>query len=129
MKIGSGLTQEVREELIKFLTKNKDTFAWTAEDMPGIDPSIISHELHVDPSFKHIKQKRRKLGPDGAKAVNDEVERLLKVGSIREVKYPDWLANPMVVTKKNEKWRVCEDFMDINKACPKDSFPLPNIDR
>ncbi|KAG7536943.1 Integrase catalytic core [Arabidopsis suecica] len=80
-------------------------------------------------TFKPIKQKRRKLGPDRAQAVNDEVDKLLKIGSIREVKYPDWLANPVVVKKKNGKWRVCVDFTDINKACPKDSFPLPHIDR
>ena len=43
--------------------------------------------------------------------------------------YPDWLANPVVVKKKNGKWRVCVDFTDLNKACPKDSFPLPHIDR
>ncbi|CAE5959424.1 unnamed protein product [Arabidopsis arenosa] len=99
------------------------------KDMPGIDKSIITHELNVDPSFKPLKQKRRKLGPDRAQAVNDEVDKLLKIGSIREVKYPDWLANPVVVKKKNGKWRVCVDFTDINKACPKDSFPLPYIDR
>ncbi|KAG7585621.1 Retrotransposon gag domain [Arabidopsis thaliana x Arabidopsis arenosa] len=100
-----------------------------AKDMPGIDKSIITHDLNVDLSFKSIKQKRRKLGPDRAQAVNDEVDKLLKIGSIREVKYPDWLANPVVVKKKNGKWRVCVDFTDINKACPKDSFPLPHIDR
>ena len=61
--------------------------------------------------------------------MNDEVEKLLKVGSITEVSYPHWLANPVVVIKKNGKWRVCVDFTELNKACPKDSFPLPHIDR
>ena len=61
--------------------------------------------------------------------MNNEVDRLLKIRSIREVKYPNWLANPVVVKNKNGKWRVCIDFMDLNKACPKDSFPLPHIDR
>ena len=61
--------------------------------------------------------------------MNDEVDLLLKIGSIREVKYPDWLANPVAVKKKNRKWRVCIDFTDLNKACPKDSFSLPHIDR
>ncbi|KAL1212251.1 hypothetical protein V5N11_029747 [Cardamine amara subsp. amara] len=97
--------------------------------MPGINPTIISHELHVDQSFKPFKQKKRKRNHDRAKAVNDEVDRLLKAGSIREVKYPDWLANPVVVKKKTGKWRVCVNFTDINNACPKDSFPLPYTDR
>ncbi|KAG7542873.1 Retrotransposon gag domain [Arabidopsis thaliana x Arabidopsis arenosa] len=98
-------------------------------DMPGISPSIICHELNVDPSFKPVKQKRRKLGVERAKIVNDEVDKLLKIGSIREVQYPEWVANTVVVKKKNGKDRVCIDFTDLNKACPKDSFPLPHIDR
>ena len=64
-----------------------------------------------------------------AKAVNDEVDKLLKIGSIREVQYPELLANTVVVKKKNGKDRVCIDFTDLNKACPEESFPLPHIDR
>ncbi|KFK44296.1 hypothetical protein AALP_AA1G239700 [Arabis alpina] len=129
VEIGATLDEDLKKKLVAFLRKNVNTFAWAAEDMPGIDINVTSHELNVDPTFKPIKQKRRKLGPERAKAVNDEVERLLRVGSITEVKYPDWLANPVVVKKKNGKWRVCVDFTDLNKACPKDSFPLPHIDR
>jgi len=73
--------------------------------------------------------KGRRLGSDRAKAVQDEVERLLKAGLIKEVQYPEWLANPVVVKKKNGKWRVCVDYTDLNRACPKDSYPLPHIDR
>ncbi|XP_024009397.1 uncharacterized protein LOC112084483 [Eutrema salsugineum] len=73
--------------------------------MPGISIDVTCHELNVDPTFKPIKQKRRKLGPERSKTINDEVERLLKVGSIAEAKYPDWLAIPVVVKKKNGKWR------------------------
>ena len=72
--------------------------------MQGININITCHELNIDPTFKPVKQKRRKLGPERASAVNDEVEKLLKVGSITEVRYPDWLANPVVVKKKNGKW-------------------------
>ena len=68
--------------------------------MTRISTEVISHELNVDPTFKPIKQKRRKLGPDRAEAVNVEVTRLLKAGLIREVKYPNWLANHVVVKKK-----------------------------
>ncbi|KAG7532870.1 Ribonuclease H domain [Arabidopsis thaliana x Arabidopsis arenosa] len=129
VRIGVTLTGEIKEALIELLKKNKTSFAWSAADMPGIDPSIICHKLNVDPSFKPVKQKRRKLGVERAKAVNDEVDKLLKIGSIREVQYPEWVANTVVVKKKNGKDRVCIDFTDLNKACPKDSFPLPHIDR
>ncbi|XP_024010916.1 uncharacterized protein LOC112086238 [Eutrema salsugineum] len=127
--IDAELDPVIREPLIHFLKQHSSTFARSAEDMPGIDPHIACHELNIDPTYKPIKQKRRKLGPEKAQAVNDEVEHLLKAGSITEVKYPDWLANPVVVKKKNGKWRICVNFTDLNKACPKYSFPLPHIDR
>ncbi|KAJ9567722.1 hypothetical protein OSB04_003688 [Centaurea solstitialis] len=72
--------------------------------------------------------KSRKFAPECNKVINDEVDNLLKTGKIREVKYPKWLANVVVVQKKNGKWRVYIDFTDLNKACPKDHFPLPHID-
>lgn len=69
-------------------------------DMKGIDAAITTHELNVDPNFR---QKRRKLGPDRSKAVNEEVERFLRADSITEVRYREWLVNPVVVKKKNGK--------------------------
>ncbi|KAL0733824.1 hypothetical protein Bca4012_010034 [Brassica carinata] len=129
VEIGANLREPIKAELIACLKKNLGTFAWAAEDMPGIDISVTCHKLNIDPTHKPVKQKRRKLGPERATAVNEEVERLLKVGSITEVRDPDWLANPVVVKKKNGKWRVCVDFTDLNKACPKDCFPLPHSDR
>ena len=62
-------------------------------------------------------------------ALNDEVDRLLKADFICKTLYPEWLANLVLVKKKNGKWRVCIDFTDLNKACPKDSFLLPSIDQ
>ena len=96
--------------------------------MPDICPSIICHELNVDPCFKPVTQNKRTLGVERAKAASDEVDKLLKIGSIREVQYPEWVANIVVVKKKNGKDRVCIDFTDLNKACPKDSFPLPLVE-
>ncbi|XP_019096313.1 PREDICTED: uncharacterized protein LOC104767301 [Camelina sativa] len=127
--IGADLPQPIKDELVKFLCQNAATFAWSMNSMTGIDPNVTCHELNVDSTFKPIKQRRRKLGPERTAAVNEEVKKLLEAGSIREVKYPDWLSNPVVVKKKNGKWRVCVDFTDLNKACPKDSFPLPRIDQ
>ena len=57
------------------------------------------------------------------------MDKLLDAGFIREVFYPEWLANVVMVKKNNDKWRMCVDFIDLNKACPKDSFPLPRIDQ
>ncbi|XP_019086824.1 PREDICTED: uncharacterized protein LOC109127059 [Camelina sativa] len=129
VNIGTEITAAMRNELILFLKANISMFAWSVTDMKGIDPSVTTHELNADPTHKPVKQKRRKLGPERSQAENDEVDKLLGAGSIVEVKYPEWLANPVVVKKKNGKWRVCVDFTDLNKACPKDSFPLPRIDQ
>ena len=60
-------------------------------------------------------------------AIKDKVMKLKRVGAIKEVLYPEWLANTVVVKKKNGKWRICIDFTDLKKACPKDPFPMPRI--
>ena len=127
--IGTKMDGRIRESLIEFLKDNIDIFAWTHEDMPGIDPSVISHKLNVDSSMCPIKQKRRVFALDRNQAISDEVEKLLTAGFIREVYYHDWLANVVMVKKSNGKWRICVDFTDLNKAHPKDSFPLPRIDQ
>jgi hypothetical protein len=127
--IGTKMDGRLRESIIEFLKSNLDVFAWTHDDMPGIDPSTICHKLNVDPSIRPIKQKRRVFAPDRNQAISDEVEKLLIVGFIRKVYYPDWLANVVMVKKSNGKWRICVDFTDLNKACLKDSFPLPRIDQ
>ena len=126
--IGSKLTKDLKSLLTQFLRHNKDVFAWKQADMGGIDPTIITHRLNASPSFKPIKQKRRSFTPERQKAINEKVGKLLQAGAIREVDYPEWLANVVLVKKENGKWRLCIDFTDINKACPKDSFPLSRID-
>uniref|UniRef100_A0A2N9GJ69 Uncharacterized protein n=1 Tax=Fagus sylvatica TaxID=28930 RepID=A0A2N9GJ69_FAGSY len=128
-KIGADLPPKMKESLIQFLKDNKDVFAWSHEDMPGINPSIISHKLNVDPSLRPVKQKRRVFAPERNNAIMEEVDKLLAANFIREVFYPDWLANVVMVKKNTGKWRMCVDFTDLNKACPKDSFPLPRIDQ
>ena len=127
--IGTQMDGRIRKALIDFLKDNIDIFAWTHEDIPGIDPSVISHKLNVDSSMCPIKQKRRVFALDRNQAISDEVEKLLTAGFIREVYYHDWLANVVMVKKSNGKWRICVDFTDLNKAHPKDSFPLPRIDQ
>ncbi|RVW22923.1 Transposon Ty3-I Gag-Pol polyprotein [Vitis vinifera] len=97
--------------------------------MKGIHPSIASHKLNVFPAARPIRQKIRRFHPDRQRVIQDEINKLLEAGFIREVSYPDWLANVVVVPKKEGKWRVCVDYTNLNNACPKDSFPLPRIDQ
>ena len=126
--IGSKLAEDTKGPLIHFLKTNMEVFSWKQEDMGGIDSAIITHRLNVSPSFKPVKQKRRSFTPERQKAINEEVDKLLQANAIREVEYLEWLANVVLVKKANGKWRLCINFTYINRACPKDSFPLPRID-
>ena len=128
-KIGTTLSPEMRTRLIRFLKENLDVFAWSHEDKPDISPEVIQHKLNVDPERKPVQQRRRTFAPERDQAVAEEVTKLLTAGFIRKVYYPEWLANVVLVKKANGKWRMCVDFTDLNKACPKDSFSLPRIDQ
>ncbi|XP_074574021.1 uncharacterized protein LOC141830496 [Curcuma longa] len=99
------------------------------EDLTGVPPSVAVHRLNVLPDSRPIKQKRRHFGPEQNKVIREEVQKLLKAGHIKEVHFPTWLSNVVLVPKPNNKWRVCVDFRDLNKACPKDCYPLPRIDQ
>ena len=121
--IGSKLAEDLKSLLTQFLRQNRDVFAWKQVDMGGIDPTVITHRLNTSPSFKPVKQKRRSFAPERQKAINEEVGKLLQAGAIREVEYPEWLANVVLVKKANGKWRLCIDFTDINKACLKETSP------
>ncbi|XP_019184278.1 PREDICTED: uncharacterized protein LOC109179169 [Ipomoea nil] len=128
VRIGVGLPEEIREEIIKVLREHRLVFAWGPEDMPGVDRSIIAHRLAVDSDHRPVAQKKRYLANDRREFVKKEVGTLLAAGHIREVKYPEWLAN-VVLVPKPPAWRMCVDYTDLNKACPKDPFPLPQIDQ
>ena len=128
-RIGTTLSPEMRTKLIQFLKENIDVFAWSHEDMSGISPKVIQHKLNVNPKKRLVQQRRRAFNPERDQAVTEEVTKLLVAGFIREVYYPNWLANIVLVKKANGKWRMCMDFTDLNKACPNDSFPLPRIDQ
>ena len=99
--IGSKLAEDLRNSLINFLRQNKGVFTWKQTDMGGIDPTVITHRLKVSSSFKSVKQKRRSFTPERQKAINEEVGKLLQAGAIREVEYPEWLANVVLVKKAN----------------------------
>ena len=83
----------------------------------------------MHPSSKPVCQKKRVFAHERDNAIKEEVRKLTTTEFIREVYYPDWLANVVLVKKANEKWRMCIDFTNLKKAYPKDSYPLPRIDQ
>ena len=96
--------------------------------MPGVPREKIEHSLNVSSTTKPIKQKLHRFVSDKKEAIRVEIKRLLAAGFIKEVYHPEWLANPVVVQKKNKEWRICVDYTNLNKHCPKDPFGLPRID-
>lgn len=98
-------------------------------DLPRIDPEIIVHKLKLDPLHHKVRQKIRKNATERDTIIIDEVRNLFATGFIKEVQYPKWLANMVVVQKKNGKQRICIYFTDLNNSCLKDPFMLPRIDK
>ena len=118
-----------KEQLVDLLRRNVDVFAWDAYEAPGLDSNFICHHLNVNPSVTSKMQPPRPPSKEHVEAVKSEVTKLKQAGAIKEVFYPQWLANTVVVKKKTGKWCVCVDFTDLNKVCPKDPFPIPQIDQ
>ena len=96
--------------------------------MPGVPRELIEHYLNVSAAAKPIKQKLRQFVQDKKEAIRVEITWLLDTGFIKVVYHLEWLANPVLVHKKNNEWRMCVDYTDLNKHCPKDPFGLPRID-
>lgn len=90
-----------------------------------MDPDFICHHLNVNPTVLPRKQPSRRSSKEHFDAVKEVVNKLEQARVIKEVFYPEWLANIVVVKKMNGKWRVCVDFTELNKACPKDPFSMP----
>jgi len=128
IKIGADLDPTTEAAIRRVLRTNIASFAWSARDMPGIDPDILCHRLNINPQSKPRIQRRRRLNEEKSRAATAEIKKLTEAGHIKEIQYPEWLANIVMVKKANGKWRMCVDFTDLNLACPKDSYPIPNRD-
>ncbi|GJV20756.1 reverse transcriptase domain-containing protein [Tanacetum coccineum] len=126
--IGGTLSLAGRTELCTLLKKNLDIFAWQPSDMTGVPRSIAEHRLNIREGYSPVRQKKRGQAPERAKAIQAKVQKLIATGIMREVYYHDWLSNPVMVKKHDGSWRMCVDFTDLNKACPQDCYPLPEID-
>jgi hypothetical protein len=97
--------------------------------MKGIPREVAERKLNIKPELKPVKQHLHHFNDEKCKAIGEEILKLLSAGFISEVFHPEWLANTVLVKKKNKEWRMCVDYTSLNKACPKDPFPLPRIDQ
>jgi hypothetical protein len=104
-------------------------FAWTPSDMPGVPREVIEYHFDVCPQAHPVKQKTRKQELEKQDFIILEIEKLKQARLICKVAHPTWIANPIFVPKANGSGRLCVDFTSLNKACPKDPYPLPRIDQ
>ena len=124
----ASLSKEEKYEFVKFFLERKINFSWSYVDMPGLDPKIVLHHLPLKLGSKLVKHKLRKMHPQVALLVKVELKKLLDARFIRPIDYAKWISNLVPVSKHFGGIRICKDFWKLNYACPKDDFPLPNID-
>ncbi|GKE59186.1 hypothetical protein Tco_1498371 [Tanacetum coccineum] len=125
--IGFTLTEEGRNKLCNSLRRNLDVFAWKPADMTGVSMHIVEHQLNVREGCPPVRQKKRGQA-DRNQAIQEEVEKLVDASIMKEVHYHSWLSNPVMVKNHDGSWMMCVDFKDLNNACPKNGYPLPEID-
>uniref|UniRef100_A0A2N9FBJ4 Uncharacterized protein n=1 Tax=Fagus sylvatica TaxID=28930 RepID=A0A2N9FBJ4_FAGSY len=119
--LGASLSQELRDGLTVLLMEYSDVFAWSPYEAPGVDPAFACHSLNVDPLIRPVVQKGRRISPLHQEAVCEEVNRLVEAKAIREILYPTWLSNTVVVKKKNGKWRI-DQLVDATSGHQRMSF-------
>ncbi|XP_073041970.1 uncharacterized protein [Primulina eburnea] len=129
IRVAADLDLQSKNDLLACLKANTDVFAWSPQELQGVSPKIMEHRLHILPEARPVKQKKRHFGPEKDKIIKEQVDELLKAGHVREIFFPTWLSNVVLVPKSSGKWRMCVDFRDLNKACPKDCYPLLRIDQ
>ncbi|XP_070024608.1 uncharacterized protein [Nicotiana sylvestris] len=125
-KISIHIEQKTRDVLIQHLFEYRDVFAWFYDDMPGLSVDMVVHKLSTYPGFPPVQQKQQKFKIDMSDKIK-EIIKQLSANVVRAIRYTTWVANVVPVLKKDGKTRFCVDYRDLNKASPKDNFPLPNI--
>lgn len=126
--LDQSLSSQEKAAYTEFLQRNKVNFSWTHSDMPGLDTSLIMHHLSIALGVKPFKQNLRKIHPHIALLVKAKLEKFLSARFIRAIVYVEWISNIVLVSKHDKSIRIYTNYRDVNRACSKDDFPLPNID-
>ena len=111
--------------MIALLKEYRDCFAWDYTEMPGLDRNIVEHQLPLKKGFRPFQQPARQMKAEVLEEVKKEVQKMLDAGFIRPCRYAEWISSVVSVQKKDGRWRVCVDFRDLNRATPKDEYPMP----
>jgi hypothetical protein len=116
LRVSSTLDPKQEVVLVDFLLANANIFAWSASDMLGIPREVAENSLDILPHSRAVQQRLRRFDEEQRRAIGVELRKLLKARFIKEVFHPTWLANLVLVKKKNGKWRMCVDYTSLNKA-------------
>jgi len=123
VKVGTGMSTHIRDELVALLRDYQDIFAWSYQDMLGLSPNIVQHRLPLNPECSLIKQKLRRMKPEMSLKIKEKVKKQFDAGFLAVARYPEWVANIVLVPKKDGKVQMCMNYRDLNRASPKDNFP------
>ncbi|KAM2696639.1 hypothetical protein EV1_041004 [Malus domestica] len=126
--ISALLPQPMKAELRALLEEFKDCFVWSYHEIPGLDRTLVEHELRIKPGCKPFRQPPHRFSIEVQLGIKDEQVWLLNVGFIRTARYVEWLANIVPVLKKNGALRICIDFRNLNMATPKDKYTMSILD-
>lgn len=124
----ASLSPKEKYEIVKFFLERQIKFTQSYANMPRIDPELVLHHLPLKLGVKLVKKNLRKIHPQVALLFKAELKKWLDANFIRPIDYVEWISNLVPVRKNSQGSQICTDFYDLNKACPKDDFPLPNID-
>jgi hypothetical protein len=127
--VGADCSPEEIQIYMDLFKEFCDVFAWSYEEMPGINPKIVEHEITTYPDAKPVRKKLHPVNPRKEAAIKAEVEKLLKAGFIYPIHLTQWVSNPVLIDKKQGTIQVCTDFWDLKEACPKYNYPTPFIDQ
>ena len=127
--VNKNLSAEFKADLIKLLNEYIDCFVWEYSEMSELSRDLVQHHLPIKAGFKPCKQPARHFNPSIYDRIKEEINRLLDASFIRSCRYADWISNIVPVEKKDSgKICICIDFRDLNKATPKDGYPMPIAD-
>jgi hypothetical protein len=126
--VNKNMSLEHNDAIIKLLRNYIDCFTWNYREMPNLSRELVEHWLPIKTSFRPYKQPAQRFNPIIHDQVKEEVERLLNEGFIRPCRYAEWVSNIVPMEKNISKIWVCIDFRNLNKATPKDEYPMPIAD-
>jgi len=102
-KFDTSLGKELEDKIVDVISVNMDAFAWSSADMPGVDPDFLCDRLTMDERVKPVVQRRRNFNEDKPLVIQEETQKLVVIGHVREIQYPEWLTNIVLVKKANRK--------------------------